>query len=580
MHEGEKFLLKLYRELYAKDSVKHSGTISDNKYELINKYLKRLEKAEQLFSSENKEIIKYLKNRYYDKYLIKRENIKNDDETIKDKIIASQQESLDIWLDYLSKEANNYPMWIKYWVFQGMVKLGQYDRDANTFTKRSKKTTSPFVELNKEALKTTMDLIIESVGNNKVYDKSLQKLIDNGSFSTLYAYSIKKQIEKNRNDTTDGIWETYYTGEAKKLVKDIYEKNTGWCINNEAITSNYLKNGLMFIYYTKDDKGDYTMPRVCIRTEDINIAEVKGILDNKGNLEYSMIDITIKQLDKLYNSEAFKQIGEDLKRITEIDQKNKNNIPLSIEDLRFIYEIEKDIKSFTFYKDERIEKIIATRNIKEDLAKVFNCKPEQISTNMKEFGEKDIVAYYGNIFYEKENPRTMPSAIIGNVYLEDNIKVKGFENVELITGSLVARCLLSAENFQSLRQINRNLDGTNMISTLGFENLQKIGGKVKLSNLEYLDGLDSLRDTGDLNIRNAKTSNGLENLEIVRGNLDISNMIDLSRLENLKLVEKNVICYASNSLNELPNIKIKGDVHFYHIINIHNLFGKSRIRKR
>lgn len=580
MHEGEKFLLKLYRELYAKDSVKHSGTISDNKYELINKYLKRLEKAEQVFSSENKEIIKYLKNRYYDKYLIKRENIKSNDETVKDKIIASQQESLDIWIDYLNKELNNYPMWIKYWVFQGMVKLGQYNRDTNAFSKRSKNTTSPFVELNKEALKSTMDLIIENVGNNKVDNKSLQKLIDNGSFSTLYAYSIKKQIEKNRYNTTDGIWKTYHTGEAKKLVQDIYEKNTSWCINNESITSNYLKNGPMLIYYTKDDKGNYTTPRVCIRKEDINIAEVKGILDNPGNLEYSMIDITIKKLDKLYNSETFKQIGEDLKRITEIDQKNKNNIPLSIEDLRFIYEIDRDIKNFTIYKDKRIEEIIATRNIKEDLAKVFNCMPEQISTNMREFGEKDIVAYYGTIFYEKEKSIRMPSAIIGNIYLDDNIKVKGFENVELITGSLVARCLLSAENFQSLRQINRNLDGTNMISALGFENLQKIGGKVKLPNLQFLEGLNSLKDTGDLYIRNAKTSNGLENLEIVRGNLDISNMIDLSRLENLKLVEKNVICYASNSLNELPNLKIKGDVHFYHMINIHNLFGKPRTRKR
>ena len=59
MYEGEKFLLKLYRELYAKDSVKHSGTISDNKYELINKYLSRLEKTERVFLSNNKEAVKY-----------------------------------------------------------------------------------------------------------------------------------------------------------------------------------------------------------------------------------------------------------------------------------------------------------------------------------------------------------------------------------------------------------------------------------------------------------------------------------------------------------------------------------------
>ena len=62
-YEGEKFLLKLYRELYNKESVKHSGTISDNKYELLNKYLTRLERTEQLYNSERKELVKYIKNR-------------------------------------------------------------------------------------------------------------------------------------------------------------------------------------------------------------------------------------------------------------------------------------------------------------------------------------------------------------------------------------------------------------------------------------------------------------------------------------------------------------------------------------
>ena len=74
-YEGEKFLLKLYRELYNEESVKHSGLISDNKYELINKYLKRIEKTEKVFTSNNKELIKYLKNRYYDRYIIKKEDI-------------------------------------------------------------------------------------------------------------------------------------------------------------------------------------------------------------------------------------------------------------------------------------------------------------------------------------------------------------------------------------------------------------------------------------------------------------------------------------------------------------------------
>ena len=134
-YEGEKFLLKLYRELYNKESVKHSGRISDDKYELLNKYLARLEKTEKVFKSEKIELIKYLKKKYYDKYVIKEEDIDSTREDAKKKIINSQKESLDKWIDYLMKEETNYPMWVRYWTFQGMLQLGKYDKDNVTIRK-------------------------------------------------------------------------------------------------------------------------------------------------------------------------------------------------------------------------------------------------------------------------------------------------------------------------------------------------------------------------------------------------------------------------------------------------------------
>ena len=48
----EKFLLKIYRELYKEDEVKfadfRSGKNSGNKYELIRKYLERVEEQKKL----------------------------------------------------------------------------------------------------------------------------------------------------------------------------------------------------------------------------------------------------------------------------------------------------------------------------------------------------------------------------------------------------------------------------------------------------------------------------------------------------------------------------------------------------
>lgn len=75
-YEGEKFLLKLYKELYSEESVKHSSTKSDNKYEAVKKYIERLERVhEKVINHKNDNGVKLLKSFYYDKYVIKKEDI-------------------------------------------------------------------------------------------------------------------------------------------------------------------------------------------------------------------------------------------------------------------------------------------------------------------------------------------------------------------------------------------------------------------------------------------------------------------------------------------------------------------------
>ena len=46
-YDGEKFLLKLYNDMYNDESVKHSSTKSDNKYEAVRKYIERLERVHE-----------------------------------------------------------------------------------------------------------------------------------------------------------------------------------------------------------------------------------------------------------------------------------------------------------------------------------------------------------------------------------------------------------------------------------------------------------------------------------------------------------------------------------------------------
>lgn len=575
-YEGEKYLLKIYRELYDKKSVKHSGTISDNKYELIKKYLKRLEKVEEAYNKGEKGIQQYIKNRYYDKYITRELDIPADKN--KKLIIEGQKKSLNKWVDYLYKN-QAYPMWAKYWAFQGMLKLGQYDKDNKKFTIRSKNTLSPFVDIDVKSLNETLQMIIDYQNNKAQSNKEIQRLIENGNFGNLYAYNINKNIHNQKQkNTNEGKWKQYFCNEGKELAKSLESKNTFWCITNESIANNYLEYGAIYIYYTKDEEKNYTIPRICIRTEDLVVKEVKGVLDTNDNLEYSMIDVAIEKLDSFNNGYYFKQIAEDLKLLTKIYGKYQNDVELTTTELRFLYEIDRKISSFTWYKDKRISEILKTRNTKQDLAKIFNCNTDKIGTKLNDLKQDNLYVYYGNIFYEENENYIIPPIVIGDINTQNYKRVKEFNKLSILCGSLHGENLQTAQGLNSLELVTNNLYLNNIETAEGLEKLKEVGGTLTVDKIITLKGLNSLQEAKNLSAKSAKYATGAHKLKRINGNLIIYKMIDLSGFENLELVDGDISCYASTSIDCLPDLVVKGKHYFTHIINIHDI--KKKVLKR
>lgn len=72
-----------------------------------------------------------------------------------------QREGLQKWAGYFTDENNKdtYPNWFKAYAWDSVLKLGSYDKEKHKFNKRSKSTTSPYLELNPEALSYVYDAI-------------------------------------------------------------------------------------------------------------------------------------------------------------------------------------------------------------------------------------------------------------------------------------------------------------------------------------------------------------------------------------------------------------------------------------
>ena len=513
-YEGEKFLAKLYTDMHLRKEVEHASLKSDKKNEKIRKYLEREERIHQKVIERGK--LDLLKNAYYDKYVIKEVPKKylefldknqfdlighhlteEQKEEQKRVIIEDQKKSLDNWIDYLtSEDARFYPWWAKYWAFQGMLKIGAYDNENGIYGKRDETTVAPFIELNQEALAKAIDLVIKEVKNEDI-ESELSNLVKQGSFTKLYQILLKKQKDTNY-DTKDieGKWIKYEQGENyQKLWESLQGYNTGWCTAGEETCRSQVKNGDFYVYYTKDKDGEYKVPRLAIRMDGKErIGEIRGVAKGQ-NVESHLEDILDKKLDGFEDREAYKRRINDSKMITYIYTKYENNKKLTKEDLKFIYEVDRDIEGFGYQKDPRIEEIKEKRDKRKDLANLYECREEEIGLNEDDFrkaNDKGIRLKY----YE------------GDLHLGELKRAKGLLLPEIENGYLNLWSLTSAEGLELPEEVDE-LDLRSLKSAKGLKLPKKVR-LLDLSSLTSAEGLELPEELEYLYLRSLTSAEGLE----------------------------------------------------------------------
>ncbi len=422
-YSGEAFLDVMFKDLYRSDEVQHTSNPSDRKEEAIHKYMERLERVHEKAARFGR--LDLVKSLYFEKYVIKKENIPSIyTEEQKEIIISSQEKRISMWLDYLTDENTMYPMWAKYWVFQGMLRLGTFDIGNEVYQRRSEKTVSPFIEPNPS-------VIANCIQNMMDYEEKKRKGLDisdlpvkSGSFKKIYEYFEKKFIEEQKSsfNSLDGRWVKYNQGseeDAKKLCASLQGKGLKWCVTSEDMAKTYVcghrhlgnQGGDFYVYYTMDEHGDYTIPRIAISMfGKIRIREIRGILDGQC-LEEEMIsalETKLKEMDFVSKEDLDSNLEKvnDQRKLVEIYKKTINRIPLTEEEIILLYT--KQI-GFGWTNDPLVEKTTKLRNFTEDvdslsvdnqinvIIKNANKLPKDLSINNKETALV-VVSQIGKLF--------------------------------------------------------------------------------------------------------------------------------------------------------------------------------------
>lgn len=529
---GEEFLNKLYSEMYKEYTVSRSASKNATPTDKISGYLKRLEKIHSNVK-DNEHKLNLLKLFYYEKYVIKElpdnyirlqqrinrdrgigdvKNTEDEKQRLLEKVQLEQKRSLDTWLNYLIGDESDYPMWFKNYTFQGMLRLNKFNKDTLSFGKRTERTTEAYIELNKRVLSNVYDALKNEIGSDSLSEEQEEAIKNGESFGKLYTYYLLKDYMKN-SEKIDGIWKKYERGSDYHLLYDSLQgKNTRWCTALEPDAIEQLEKGDFYIYFTKDEMGEYVNPRIAIKMIGDSIDEVRGVDAGQG-LESNMMEIARKKLDEFPDKNRFLKRISDMNQMTEIDRKQNSGIDLSKKELKFLYEIEKAIDGFGMVKDPRIEEIKQKRNQKKDYATIFDIPEEELALvhsieELEEVKDKKVI-YCGDLIMDDDYD-----------YRDNHI----FESILVVTGNL---------NVSSLK------------TSKPIKNIRSVGGMFMADELEDVSYLNQLSCIGGFAILpKVKDAKGLENLIYIGGNANLKNV------KNTELLNRNLYIGGELAINK------------------------------
>jgi len=367
-------------------------------------------------------------------------------------VYDDQKKSLDVWIDYLAGKDNDYPAWFKYFALRSVTKMGNYDKEKHEFSRRTKNNTNIFPYLDREALSYTYDVLENYyLKHEKHDDEELNRILESAKFDKIYAFAIDKvtPASKENKEKVEGEWVKFYQGDdATPLYESLQGHGTGWCTAGEVTARSQLKGGDFYVYYTKDENNKNTIPRIAIRMENGQVAEVRGI-DPNQNLEGNMTDIASEKYRQLPGGEKFDKKDHDMKFLTLIDEKVKNNEELTKEDLRFLYGVDSKIEGFGYKEDPRVGRIIDKRgNIEDDLAVATGYSKDQISLDKDDALRGGIKFHYGDLYFfglPSAGGLKLPESMSGNLVLSNLISIEGLKLPEKVGGYVDLRELNQRE---------------------------------------------------------------------------------------------------------------------------------------
>ena len=316
---------------------------------------------------------------------------------------TAQRESLEKWANYLGDEHSPYPLWFKVYAWNGMTKMGKYNKAKGRYETRNETTVAPYPDPDAEILANVFDLVNRYHGNDQkeFYTEEgernikLEQIVSSGNFSKIYN-AVQQDIlpivePPQKTEDVHGEWIEYGLGDEDDVARAA--NGTGWCIGGSTATArHYLAygnygqasysgenepeqdNGARFILFHIIDPKTGKMSKNAVASirldTDGQVAEISG-LESGQALNDSLVPIVEEKVKSLPGGEEFLPKFADKNRLIALDRKMGKDEDLTKGELEFLYEIHGPIHTLDTYNnhDPRLSELRGVYNIEYALKK-------------------------------------------------------------------------------------------------------------------------------------------------------------------------------------------------------------------
>jgi hypothetical protein len=402
-NETANTVVSLARELGVFQDQESRGEAIERKTTL-QQFFWLLEQLEKVSSQEDHQgrerLLKLLKKSHFEKIKI--------DPELSDEfgLRTDIEDSFERWFNFFSTKSS-ISISLRYYIFRQMIEHTEYNQAKGYYEKRAADTRGSLPDYDEHAVSLLAQTITNAFTKKKEEMSPAEKVFfEERKFGKLYGECINTVYdERCSREVTEGEWVEFDENDIQKLTESLQGQRVSWCVKNTGSAKSYLsdQNKKVFVYYSNDNDGAPTVPRIIFSiNEERRIHEIEGVLGYKS-IESSLLSVLEKVIEqmRIKKDSSLRLCVQRLRNVHSFVNRSRKREVFGKIEIEMLHDLD-ERRYFGNLLHPEVKTLLSQRDKRSDMAKLFECAPEEVSLSKEEVFEEGKKVHVGDVEFSPE----------------------------------------------------------------------------------------------------------------------------------------------------------------------------------